>query len=395
MTPKIFGGLGLGLALGVAIWASTGAAPVTVTQPPAAGGSMGVANGPLGHYRAAFGYHALVADQADYNQAFGTYALEENTTGHENVALGAVALRRLQTGQLNVAVGNDALTLSVDGDNNTAVGWAALYHSTGDDNTAVGNQSASLMTTGSLNAALGSASLQNCTTGTGNTGLGFQAGAGEVKTGSYNTLIGYAADVAGDGMNNSVAIGKYTKVGCSNCMALGGDGVNGTIALNVGIGKMTPIQALDVVGSGNFTATLSAGGTLRGPSTLNVLTGDINMGDAADGRVFWNGTRNVYLGYANSTSTMTLQGFGDVVLRNYSTGAGAYVDRLRIKYDTGEAIFSGPIVLGGGTNTTAAPTCDAAHRFWVWPVAGSAGVADTVAVCTKDILDAYAWRALY
>ncbi len=41
------------------------------------------------------------------------------------------------------------------------------------------------------------------------------------------------------------------------------------------------------------------------------------------------------------------------------------------------------------------PTCDAAVRGRWWFVSGGTGVADTMAVCAKDDLDAYSWREIY
>lgn len=52
---------------------------------------------------------------------------------------------------------------------------------------------------------------------------------------------------------------------------------------------------------------------------------------------------------------------------------------------------SGTIQLGDpGTK----PTCDVSVRGRFWIDFGGAGVADTVEVCAKDLLDAYAWRSL-
>ncbi len=41
------------------------------------------------------------------------------------------------------------------------------------------------------------------------------------------------------------------------------------------------------------------------------------------------------------------------------------------------------------------PACQASRRGMYWHTFGGAGVKDTVEVCAKDILDAYAWRTIY
>lgn len=40
------------------------------------------------------------------------------------------------------------------------------------------------------------------------------------------------------------------------------------------------------------------------------------------------------------------------------------------------------------------PTCDASYRGTMWYVAGGAGVADSISICSKSSADAYAWRAM-
>ena len=43
----------------------------------------------------------------------------------------------------------------------------------------------------------------------------------------------------------------------------------------------------------------------------------------------------------------------------------------------------------------ARPTCSSSTRGWMWATQGVSMTADTVAVCAKDNMDAYAWRTIY
>jgi len=47
-------------------------------------------------------------------------------------------------------------------------------------------------------------------------------------------------------------------------------------------------------------------------------------------------------------------------------------------------------------NTVAAkPPCDATVRGTFWVTQGAAGVKDSVEICAKDNVDAFAWRVLF
>ena len=72
------------------------------------------------------------------NTAFGSSALNANTTGAENVAIGSSALVLNTIGADNTAVGYRALAANVTGANNTAIGAVALRNNTASNNTAVG-----------------------------------------------------------------------------------------------------------------------------------------------------------------------------------------------------------------------------------------------------------------
>ena len=85
----------------------------------------------------------------DTNIAFGTGALDSNTTG-----------------AYNTAIGRDAGTSIVTGGRNTAVGSFALNTCTSDQNTAIGQEAGLSLTTGSNNVMIGYAA--NASTATSN-----------------------------------------------------------------------------------------------------------------------------------------------------------------------------------------------------------------------------------
>lgn len=199
------------------------------------------------------------------NTAIGSKALYANTTGFENTALGFKALTNNTSGYRNVAVGTNALLANTTGNFNSAVGLNALTTNTaGDHNTALGNKALNANTTGDGNTAAGSNALFQNTTGNGNAALGMNA-LGSNLTGSYNTALGKDADVLAPNLNNATAIGYAAKIGCSNCMALGGTGAQ---AVNVGIGTTNPDNSLQITGGSAITG--SGGGFLVSGSTTSL-----------------------------------------------------------------------------------------------------------------------------
>jgi hypothetical protein len=130
----------------------------------------------------AFGTYALQFSTGLFNNAFGAEALQNVTSGANNVAMGQAAGRYITTGTGNTAVGHLALS-AVGGTarvNNTAVGINAL-----------------VLGTGSSNTALGAEALGGLTTETNSTGLGANAavtGSNQVQLGdSATTTYAYGA----------------------------------------------------------------------------------------------------------------------------------------------------------------------------------------------------------
>ncbi|MGO9273230.1 MAG: tail fiber domain-containing protein, partial [Terriglobia bacterium] len=176
---------------------------------------------------------------------FTANAASSNGGLGQNTAIGYQALEALTTGYLNAANGDQALSANTTGSYNVATGASALQANT----------------TGNENTASGAAALAANSTGSGNTALGYSAGVNGAqtlpKTGSNSTFVGANATATVDNLTNATAIGYNAQVGESNALVLG----NGAM---VGIGTSTPQYALDVQGTGNFTAAVTVAGLTAG-----------------------------------------------------------------------------------------------------------------------------------
>ncbi len=162
-----------------------------------------------------------------YNTACGDLSLKSNTSGIQNTAVGEESLSANTIGIANVAVGSGALLANTTGTSNAANGKDALYsNTTGDANTASGESALGANTTGNYNTAVGGEALNLN------------------HTGVFNTAIGFWADVTITNLNNATAIGASSKVSCSHCLALGGNGSNHT---NVGINNPAPLTDLHII----------------------------------------------------------------------------------------------------------------------------------------------------
>jgi len=140
----------------------------------------------------AYGSYALQCDTTGgYNTASGYFALYGNTTGYNNTAAGAFTLYRNTTGGSNTATGYYSLYGNTTGGSNTAAGSYSLYgNTTGCDNTATGYYSLYGNTTGYYNTAAGAYTLYRNTTGGSNTAAGYCSLYGNT-TGYSNTAAGY------------------------------------------------------------------------------------------------------------------------------------------------------------------------------------------------------------
>jgi hypothetical protein len=154
----------------------------------------------------AFGFAALFANTTgDYNTASGLEALDGNSTGSYNSAFGQAALFSNETGSHNSAFGASALSQNEHGSNNTASGYQSLSsNALGGGNTAVGANALYRNSNGDQNTATGGDALHNNTTGSNNVAEGYLAG--------YNLTIG----------SNNIDIGNKGVAGESNTIRIGG-----------------------------------------------------------------------------------------------------------------------------------------------------------------------------
>lgn len=215
-----------------------------------------------------FGLSALSVNTGLRNTAFGSAALELNTTGTQNTAIGRAALQNNTTGRDNSASGLGALQFNTEGSFNTAYGSFVLHANTlGNNNTATGYFAMRFNTEGSNNTAMGQNALRQNLTGVNNTGIGlntlFNNSTGTDNTalgifaldanttGSQNTAIGLRSNVGANNLTNATALGARARVDNNNAMVLGSiNGINGaTATVNVGIGTTNPLERLHVVGN--------------------------------------------------------------------------------------------------------------------------------------------------
>jgi Chaperone of endosialidase len=171
----------------------------------AAPSATGISNAAVGYYAGhaltsavqatAFGSEALELNSTgNYNTAVGAFASQLDTTGMLNTAVGAAALQKTTTGSYNTALGSMALQNNNGSHSyNTAVGANTLIFATADNNTGVGMQVMQFDQTGGYNSGFGTHALYQNLTGHHNVGLG-EASLYSDLTGNYNIGIGYLAD---------------------------------------------------------------------------------------------------------------------------------------------------------------------------------------------------------
>ena len=148
------------------------------------------------------------------NTAFGSDALNWNTSGTNNTANGNGTLNSNNSGTNNTAVGDWALSQKIGCNDNSAFGAGAL----GSSNGFFGFNS------GHENSGFGTYAL-TANSGSGNVSAGNESGGFEY-TGSYNTMLGTLAILSGDiAASNSSSIGYYSKITESNTIQLGNDEV--------------------------------------------------------------------------------------------------------------------------------------------------------------------------
>jgi hypothetical protein len=246
------------------------------------GGSAGFAN-TTGNSNNFFGYQAGCCNTTGcYNNFFGNSAGRSNTTGFSNNFLGYYSGRSNTTGNYNNFFGLNSGISNTSGSCNNFFGKSAGYYSTtgchnnfmgnvsgynntsGSFNNFFGQQAGYCNTTGCLNNFFG-AYTGNCnTSGSNNNFLGCQAGYCNAL-GSDNIFFGRQAGYNNVSGSQNVAIGynQNTPITSGDNQLVIGAGntawINGNASFNVGIGTTNPTSKLHVVGSGNFTGTISVG----------------------------------------------------------------------------------------------------------------------------------------
>lgn len=287
------------------------------------------------------GYQALLTGVGYGVVAIGHEALKANDRSNDglgygwgNVAVGYESMRLTTTGGWNTGCGNGTIRSNLTGLFNVALGNIALSSTTSSWNTAVGSAALFNNTTGEYNTAIG---------GGGRPG-GVTAGTGDrVTTGSYNSFLGYLANVnvGGGALTNATAIGALAEVSTSNSIVLGSiNGVNGaTVSTNVGIGTTGPMQPGD-------NSQFAAGGTVLNLSARNGGVRPLFIFDnkaaapvagTAAGYVAWaisgyNSAWNTYIASIGTVveGTSTANDYGGALRFMTKNDGGSNQERMRI-----------------------------------------------------------------
>lgn len=168
----------------------------------------------VGTDNASLGWQSGYNTTGSANCYFGSQAGVGISSGNANIAIGNYALGGgPSTANDNIAIGGGVLYANTSGAQNTAIGggsYAAAYptmrfNTSGSYNTALGNQALTNNTTANGNTAIGYQALNANTTGNKNVGVGYQAG-NTVTTGVGNTYIGYGAVASGTGVLSEMVI---------------------------------------------------------------------------------------------------------------------------------------------------------------------------------------------
>ena len=245
-------------------------------------------------------------DDAQYNVAVGTTALDAITTGDRNVAMGYNALLKNTTGTQNVAIGHQALKNNTSGGYNFALGEEALVNNTtAMSNTAIGHECMKFNEKGNYNTAIGEAAMKEHVSGDNNVVIGREAlmkngtkaeknvviGVQSLKEGTcgdHNVVIGYQAQYEGKSYDNTICLGYNASVTADNMCRIGND------AMKVGIGTSSPECTLDVNGdvkiNGGLTLKLHTGLTIPFlyPNPYSSLSDISNIRkDTSDDNKYW------------------------------------------------------------------------------------------------------------
>ena len=289
-------------------------------------GSGALNNNTTGDYNTAIGYQALINEPSHSNNTAVGALTMANNNGSQNTAVGSGALQgnndvANNTGSDNVAVGVNSLQNNKGGSKNVAVGMQALMDSNGWYNPAIGCEALSNNRGGAYyNTAIGYKALHNNNTGGWyNTAIGYEA-LSENTGGGYNTAIGYAAlSKAGGGYNT----------------AIGYEALSGAVAgeTNTALGY----QACKNVTSGSNVTCIGAG---SGPiSSSSYSMGSNIFVDPTKGNV-------VYIGTEDTTTFIP----GNLVVGGWTAlGANQKAVYMRETVDSGNRMRYFARTEGAGT----------------------------------------------
>jgi hypothetical protein len=217
----------------------------------------------------AFGAFALFNNTSGYtNNALGNHALFENLSGAANTAVGDEALQNNDSsgngdGHSNTAVGALALQSNVDGDSNNAVGYSALENGTDIVQNNVIGTFALMNNNGTSNVGLGDSVFVNSTTGSLNTIIGWQAGTGSGVDGDDNIYVGATSGPASGSENGAIRIGDPEFVSSCYIAGISGQSASG--------GVPVLINATGKLGTGPADSPFSMNNMLKRQRTVQDL----------------------------------------------------------------------------------------------------------------------------
>jgi len=246
-------------SLGVVLLSVLLVGTAAFAQTNTAYGSGALQSNTSGFDNSAFGFDALFANtEGAHNTATGSDTLLVNTFGNDDTATGHSALASNTTGGANTATGAFALTSNNQGALNTADGDNALYFNTlGSADTANGYNALVSNTTGTNNTATGLSALNFNTEGNSNTAIGTDA-LYHNTVGGFNIALGYQSGFNVTTGNQNIEIGSQGTSSDDRTIRLGSQGTQ-TATYIAGI-RETAIKGADVVvsSSGQLGITKSS-----------------------------------------------------------------------------------------------------------------------------------------
>jgi hypothetical protein len=303
-----------------------------------------------GNHNTFLGYFAGYSNMEGNDNIFiGHSAGNKNALGSSNIAIGHQALMRNETQSGLIAIGDSALYHNGEGaqnetagTKNTAVGHKAGFSTTlGNQNTLVGYNAGFSSDLGNNNTFMGFDAGKLNSTGYGNTFIGSLAGRHN-QTGHYNTLVGILSSLAEDDLKNATAIGYAARVGCNDCLVLGGTGIN---AVKVGIGTEVPTSSLHIVGDDHVGLHIESSGI--GYTDLRLTTPTSNYSWSSD----FDEDKFLLFNQNTGTSLMTIRPTGRVSIGTSDPASGLDVNGhlLITQVDTDNSEESVMVVQSDGT----------------------------------------------